>query len=394
MNIVWIIPRIPYPTSDGGATCMFHTLRAFSQQGHAIYICGYESELHIQDRDGLSEFGELLTQPGNFSSYTSWDAIKFSLLRKPLTVFHKYDKQILIDQFEQINIQPDVVFFEGVQVAKHIGIAKKYFPTSKIVIREQNVEYQILGSIAKTSKNLLKRTFYKDQSALLKRFEYRVLALSDLVITITEEDKKTLRSLSDSVDITTITAGTLLPQHLEIPRSKHKVLMISSWKWEPNLFGITWFLSEVWDDLLNIMPHLELHIAGSGLPDHLYSSKRNIIYHGFVEDLEPLKQTSTVFLAPIFSGSGIKIKVLEALSSRIPVVTTPLGASGIQLTDDKDVVLFHNKASLISSITSLINDPQKRTLIGLNGYNHVKENFTWDSIGHQLSNTLQALVDS
>lgn len=373
---------------------MFHTLRCLSEKEHDIYICGYESELHSQDPTKISKFGTLLARPGGFRDYSIYDAIKFSLLRKPITVFQKYDPEILKYQLEKIDEKVDLIFFEGIQVARHLDIAKKYFPDAKIIIREHNVEFELLQSISRTSNNIFKKALYGDQSRLLKKFELDVLRKADLVLSITEDDRQKLFLCNEKLEIKTIPAGTLLPEQIGLSRSENKLLAISSWKWEPNLFGITWFLEEVWDDLLKIAPDLELHIAGNGLPEKLYANRPNIIYHGFVEDLEPLKQSCTAFIAPLFSGSGMKIKILDALSSQIPVVTTKTGAAGIGLTDDKNVVLFDDRETLISKLDQLLKDPMKRTQIGVNGYSHIADHYSWTSIGEELNETVNNLVNN
>src|SRR5690606_10985460 len=121
---------------------------------------------------------------------------------------------------------------------------------------------------------------------------------------------------------------------------KQSIAFIGALDWMPYQFGIIWFIENVWPKIIKKHPLMELHIAGKNTPEWIkQKSKSGIIFHGEVPDAKVFIKQHPVMIAPLFSGSGIKVKVPEGLALGRAVISTSVGLEGIPATHGKDLFI-------------------------------------------------------
>ena len=141
------------------------------------------------------------------------------------------------------------------------------------------------------------------------------------------------------------------------------ILWLGSFDWSPNLEGLRWFLDRVWPGLSQEAgPHLEFHIVGSNPPPDVsaVAQRGSVHVHGYVDDISDLKRRSDVLIAPLFSGSGVRVKVVEGLATGLPVVTTPKGIEGLTAAPGRDLLLAENEEEFAAALVRLAAEPELR----------------------------------
>ncbi|MBO6522721.1 MAG: glycosyltransferase family 4 protein [Balneolaceae bacterium] len=395
MKILQITPRLPFPTTDGGAVYIFNTTKFLAELGHEITLASFISNKHAQDEGGISEYAKVHTIDGQFSPYGFLAALKSSILRKPITITHRMNRKLMCTVLKEINTAPDIILLEGLHTAEFFDDVRLKFPDIPIILRQSNVEYLLLVRNAKTNSNPFIKLFLLDQARLMKKYELAAMSKADAVTAISSYDKAVYLDDLPELDCFVSPAGSEIYPFAKKNRKQLSLLAISNWRWSPNLEGIKWFLEEIWPLVISQHPKVHLDIVGEGLPKELLKKhgSYNIQYHGFVKDLEPYRHSATLFIAPLLSGSGMKLKVIEGLASGLPLITTSIGAEGIDIQDKVHYMNADSAREFVDKISLVLTDIALQKKLSENAIQVIQQNYDWLSITKRLESFLQKVID-
>ncbi|MGB0838766.1 MAG: glycosyltransferase family 4 protein, partial [Chitinophagales bacterium] len=170
---------------------------------------------------------------------------------------------------------------------------------------------------------------------------------------------------------------------------------IGSMDWLPNLWGMQWFLKEVWTKLHNKYPNLKLYIAGRNMPEKFQAQKiPNVHIIGEVPDAIAYMRNHAIMIVPLFSGSGMRVKIIEALALGKPIVATTLAAEGIAYKDGQDLLVADNETAFVEKISHLIDNPQEFDEISQNAANFALDKHENKVLIQKLSDFYQTLLDT
>ncbi len=393
MRILQITNKIPYPTKDGGAIACMNLTRGFSLLGHKVTILSMNTAKHNITLDeipepikDLAEF-ELVNVPARIHFISALLNLLFS--RKPYNAvrFISRDFKSGLKTLLKEN-KFDVVQLEGLYVCPYIPVIRKY-SSAKIVYRAHNIEYEIWDRTVFNSHGI-KKWYIKILSKRIKKFETRLLNDYDLIVPITERDGNLLNKLGNNkpshISQTGIDASQLIPtaKNLEHPSLFH----IGSLEWTPNQEGLIWFLDNCWDEIHKKYPNLKFYVAGRNAPAWLQKKllAPNVIFEGEVADAYEFMNSKSIMVVPLYSGSGMRIKVIEGMALGKPIVSTKVGTEGISTTSGKNIIVAENANIFINSIYELIENREYFDSISKNAIEFIHENF--DNL-----TTASALVD-
>ena len=394
MHLLHILARLPAPPNDGGAVYIYNMLRELNKLGHDLTFVSLISNKHEQSAEMMSELGTLYAVDGKFKPYSVYSAIKSAVTRQPVTVQHRMKTDIMHNLLQKVSEQPDAILIEGLHAAYFIDQLRAKFPNTPVVLRQVNVEHLVFERNAEHVQNPLRKWFLKDQSQLMKKFEIQKMKEADYVTAISQNDIDSYRKYLPEKDFFLNTAGARLKPEPSEARDPSMILAVSNWKWQPNIDGLNWFLKRVWPDIGQKHPQLELHIAGEGLTDAFKQkfASYNIHYLGFVDDIDSLRLKASVFIAPLLSGSGMKLKILEALAAGLPTVTTSFGVEGILMDDDVHYLHADTADEFKSKVNLLIKNKQLRQSLSENGRKLIQNKYTWEQKASELSDFLNSIA--
>ena len=149
---------------------------------------------------------------------------------------------------------------------------------------------------------------------------------------------------------------------------------IGSMNWMPNEEAIKWFLKNVWDEVQKRVPEAKLYLAGRNMPKWLLKTKKkNVVVVGEVPDAHEFVNNHNVAVVPLLSGSGMRIKIIESMALGKTVITTLVGAEGIQYTEFEDIIIADNVPKMVENICRLYEHPEEAEAIGLNARRLIEE---------------------
>ena len=191
----------------------------------------------------------------------------------------------------------------------------------------------------------------------LKKYEAKILSDVNGIATISHEDTKKYLAVNPNLKITTIPFGidfeNYTPSYNQ-PLGNLKLFHIGAMDWNPNIEAVNWFLDSVWDSFNTKAIDVELHLAGKSMPNTLLNlNTKQVINHGQVNSATAFISNHDVMVVPLFSGGGMRIKIIEAMAMGKTVISTSIGLEGINATHQKNVIIANSKEEFIIEINQI-----------------------------------------
>ncbi|RDC63767.1 glycosyltransferase family 4 protein [Adhaeribacter pallidiroseus] len=342
MKTLHLCNRVPFPPHDGGAILIYDVINNLHAKGIEVTVLAINTPKHFQPDYVLQDRARLITVFVN----TNLSVVKafFNLFTSIPYIFERFvspaytTRLIHLLQTETF----DVIQVEGSQMAWYVPIIRQY-SKAPVVLRAHNVEYTIWQRLARHEKNFLKKIYLRYTAREVRTFEQVYFNQFNVIAAITPDDKKRIQELGIATRVEVIPAGIELSRLSEIkatPSQPQTLFIIGSLNWLPNQEGINWFLQNVWPYISQKHPEVELHIAGSSPPESLLNLKiPRVTVHGFVPDAAAFMQQYELMLVPLLSGGGMRVKIVEGMGLGKCILTTPVGAEGIQVTPGKNILM-------------------------------------------------------
>jgi glycosyltransferase involved in cell wall biosynthesis len=356
MNILQICSKPPFPPKDGGALAMNILTQGLLNAGHHVKVLTVNTSKHFVD---------LHTVDIAYKQKTNYEAVFIDTSIKPLKALlslfspRSYNiERFFSGEFEQTLIRIlkeetfDIVHLETLYVSPYVDTIRKY-SSAKIVLRSQNVEFQIWERLATNTKNPLKKWYLKILAKRLRNYELSYLNNYDGIAAITNTDLETFKNLGCQIPLIHIPFGTDLSLYTTNPEAAEfpSIFHIGAMDWRPNEEGIKWLVNEVWPMVHLQDPELKLHLAGRKMPDWLLNlDEKGIHIAGEVADAQQFILSKSIMLVPLFSGGGMRVKIIEGMALGKTIITTAIGAEGIDYTNEKDIIIANTKAEFVAAI--------------------------------------------
>jgi len=257
----------------------------------------------------------------------------------------------------------DIIQLETLFLGPYIPVIRAN-STSKIVLRQHNVEHLIWKRMYEQNRFSPKGIYFHHLYKTLKNYELNIINEVDAVLPITEKDTVFFRKHTKT-KIQTIPFGMDIPEEENVQEPENALFYIGAMNWMPNVEGLRWFLKNVWPALSLKFPKLKFYIAGREMPPWLANLKsKNIIVLGEVEDAVQFVRSKKIAVVPILSGSGIRVKIIESMSLGKAVVSTSTGAEGIDYENGKNIFVADTAEAFIKSISILYTQPELAERMG------------------------------
>ncbi len=392
MNILQICNKSPFPPKEGGPIAMYNLAEGLIHAGHKVDVLAISTNKYFVDVDKL---------PSDYRDKTNFQAVFIDTSLRFTDAFlnlfssksyhvQRFDNEDMHKKLKEI-LQAkkyDIIQLETVYIGPYISTLRDNSDAA-IVLRAHNIEHLIWKGIADNSKNPLKKGYLNLQVKKLKKFEQHVFNAVDGVACIAEADAEFIRKSGVSVPVTTIPFGMSVSEKIDEQRSSDKISFfhIGSMDWIPNQEGIKWFLDHCMPLIEASFPDNKVFLAGRNMPEWIYNySYSNLEIVGEVQDASEFINSHDIMFVPLFSGSGVRIKIVEGMSQGKAIISTAIGAEGINYTDGKDIYIANSVEQFVEKFSLCINNSDKNSLIGNNAYALIKEH-------HNILNTTELLIE-
>lgn len=254
------------------------------------------------------------------------------------------------------------------------------------ILFQQNVESLIWERMADVQRNLIKRLYFRTHAKRMQDREPALSRLFDGVITISEEDAAYHRDPYGLTNVLgTVPAGADVdprgvPEAVLKPSANPTLCILGSMDWLPNQDSVIWFVHEILPRIQHSIPGVKLKVIGRSPPASLLRLAQEnpaVEMTGTVPEVKSLLRECALMVVPLRAGSGTRIKILEAMAVGVPVVSTTVGAEGLPLHSNQDLMLANDVPGLTNAIIRVLSDDSLRKALAENGLRRVAEDFSW-----------------
>lgn len=270
-----------------------------------------------------------------------------------------------------------------------------------VLLDMHDIEHEAMAYFSKIANSAPQKWHYKLEEKKVRWLEARAFNKVKRVLTVSKRDLCEYESDYPELENKAIYVnnGIDLRKALNEPivkREKENILFVGSLKHPPNLHGLKWFVEKAWPPIHEKYPNAVFTIVGAGSIDDedraFFENAAGVHFLGFVENLYPLLRKETCLVVPLFSGSGTRLKILEAFSFRLPVISTTVGAEGIPYSEGKEILIADCEQEMLSKVSLILEDEETAAGIADQAYALVERDYDWDIIGNNLVEDIEQVL--
>lgn len=399
LNILFLSNRNPLPIKDGHSRRTFNVLKRLSER-HNVYFLSFDDDPQNCDSKILEQLNsfcwhvELIKGPSKQISVQMLVRLIGSLFSfKPYTIWRHYS--IALTKRVKEIIERNKINIVHCDILPLVYLLNK-FENIPCTLTDHDVCYLKSYRLAKQYSNPILKAFVYFESFKLKRLESRIFDKISLGITVSEHDRKILQALCLSGNFIVAENGVDIDEFK--PRwdlmESNTILWIGGFGYMPNKEGVYYFLDKIYPIIKKNVSSIKLIIIGNNVTERLRQislSDNSIKILGYVDDPLPFIHASTVFVAPILSGSGTRLKILEAMACGKAIVSTTLGCEGIEGVDGMHYILADEPEKFAKSVANILNDIEFRKTLGYNARKLAVEKYDWENIIDKIDCAYQKL---
>lgn len=395
-----LTPYLPYPPNSGGQIRTYNLLRNLSSDHSITLVSLYKNDAekaHSETLNTLCSKVYLCKRPEK--PWQISNILKAVFGQLPFLIVRNYSNeaaQIVADLLKTEKF--DVIHAETFYVMPHIP--KTNIP---ILLVEQTLEYRVYKHYINKLPWFLRQPLRLD-TFKLKLWEIYYWKRAQLVAAVSQADADAINHLSPEIKPIVIPNGASdeMFVHEEKPNDKilpQKLLFVGNFSWLQNTEAAEYLITKVAPIIFAKNQDVYISIAGQNIPKDFEKYKSDRISFFDLNNAQnsvvsSLYRSATIFVAPIFGPGGTRLKILTAMASKTPVVTTSTGAEGLFLEQEKSVLMADNELDFSQRILELLNDPAKARSISNEAYQIAISKFSWNSISTSLIKAYSQLVNS
>lgn len=398
MKLLVIYPYIPWPLDRGTYQRTFHLLKSLSRE-HDIDFVALVSEDEAPDaREVFEEFCETV----EFLPFThpSWERLV------PRRLLNPFPSNVAHWRSDTVASRVQEILKEGEHEAVHICdlvLAPYVLPWLEgrpLVVDRSRVDLQFQMMEHRTLDLPWKSKILRWESyAKLWCYEKQVARQAALEVVCGPDDEVFLRKrinkdmpvmvVPNGVDLDYFRRDAVEDQRSDLPT----VLFCGAMDYSPNIDALRWFFGEIHEGLLARIPDLRVLVVGKNPTDEIqaWGALCGVTVTGGVPDVRPYYLKAWLQVVPLRIGGGTRLKIVESLAIGTAVVSTSIGAQGLGLEHNEEILLADETESFVDETARLLLDPKLRGRLEHAGVSRAQETFGWPSIGQQLSDRYHQL---
>ncbi len=390
MRLLFLTETIPFPLDSGGRIKTYHTLRALSQE-HEVHCHAFIREeaqrrfepelasccrsitLHTRGRSRLGEARALL------EGY---------ITGTPFLVQRHFDRGVFARLKAIVSESPfDAVYCDHLSMLEYgrrLGLP--------IVYDAHNVEFEIIKRHAATLGMLPLRAFAEVEWRMLRRYEQALFPTCGLIYSVSDVDARTIRSFGGGVPVAVVPISVDAQSAVQaMPvRAGHELLFVGGLHWPPNADAVGYFIEDIFPLVKSRLPGVHLTVVGrtDEQIQRRLQAGGGVTFVGHVPDVEPYFGRSRAMVVPLRSGSGMRVKILEALARGMPTVTTSIGCEGIGAVPGRHILVADTPSDFAAQVVRLLTDDALSAALSASSRELARSTYDQSVVGRQ---TLAAL---
>lgn len=395
LRILYLCPHDPWPLNTGARLRDYHLAKELARTAEVTFGCvthdGKASEMPPPE-SGF-EKTVLFSKP---KSYTPMKVVKGILGPVPVTVLN-FSSPEMYDGLRKLvsGGRFDSVQIEAIHFYPYLNLLRNDPSRPALVSDWHNIESEVMWRYSEFASGP-RKIVARRTAALLEKVEKKLLEQTEACAVASDREREKALQLFGPHEIDVLPNGIDFEHYSDAALSAAieknpveiegpYVLFVGSMDYHANVDGVTWFMREVWPGLREKRPELKLAIVGRDpVPAIQALRSPEVIVTGTVPDVRPYYRNAAALLAPLRIGSGTRLKILEAMAAGTPVIATALGAEGIEVQHETDVLLADTPAEFITATGRLLDNPAMAKALAAKARILAAERYDWKSLGAML----------
>ena len=381
MRVLFIAGACPYPPNSGGTLRTYNLLKQLCARHEITLVspCAPGVDLH-------AAFDTRLCRLISIDDVPLGVVGKLASLFSPLPYIVKaHENPALNVAVEQALSSDDfdLVHCDSISVVKSIP-SQDQIPT---VFNSHNVEAVIWERYLENERRIWMRPILRSQLAKVSSYESLLPEMFDCCVAVSENDRFEMQRRYGAGCVVVVPNGVDLEYYCSIPDSdKPELLYVGSLDWTPNQDAVRWLIESIMPRVRLAIPNAHLSIVGRKPPSWMRSlcDKCAVTLYADVPDVRPYLADSSLVVVPLRIGGGSRLKILEAMAAGRCVVSTSIGAEGLELSAGHEIVIADDPADFARECISLLVDPIRRQLVAASGRTKVESEYGWDGVAHDM----------
>jgi glycosyltransferase involved in cell wall biosynthesis len=398
MKVLFITDRIPYPPHDGGRLRTYNIVKQLARRHDVTLVALIRSPDEAENASAIASLGVQVvpilrsTRP----NATRWQKIRLHLSRTP----HFLTRQPLPDDFGKRiarlrNGQRfDVVHLDYALTAP----CAPFVADLPIVLTQHNVQSQIPYSYVMAQPALKRLALWREWLDYWK-WKYVEIAWSraaDVIVAVSQSEAAYYRKHLPGIPVVVVPNGVEVEyfQNLERQSEPATLLFTGGMNWLPNVDAMRYFCDEIFPRIQTQRPDARLLIVGRDpLPEVQALASHSITVTGQVPDVRPYFSRATVFIVPLRSGGGTRLKILEAFAAGVPVVSTSLGCEGLEVQDGEHLLIADSPEIFAQQVLQLLGDANLRAKLVMSARRLAETIYDYAVVINEFENALRLAIE-
>lgn len=392
MKVLQICHKPPLPSTDGGCIAINNISKGLIKELGSIKVLTINTLKHPFD---LKNFDKNYIKNSKIESTFVDTKLNIVDAFSNLVTYKSYNvSRFVSPDFNALIIKTlksesfDIVLLESLFTTPYIETVRTY-SKSKIILRSHNIEYIIWERLSMKNNNPFKKLYLRLLSVQLKNYELGILKKIDGIATISNKEKNKYLEQEFPLKIVTIPFGIETKNYKNKTKNREdrklKFFHLGSMDWKPNLEAVGWLLDEIWPKIQKKIPNAELHLAGKNMPDLLFKKKNiNVFNHSEVKDSSKFISDHDVMLVPLLSAGGIRIKIIEGMAHGKAVISTKIGAEGIEYKNQENILIADSSKEFYNEALKIYSGKTNFYKIGENAREHILQTYDQNKISKKL----------
>ena len=387
MKLIIVLSRFPYPLEKGDKLRAYHQIKELSTKHELYLICLTDVKIEQRWRDELNKYCKQINIFRLNPILIYWNTAKQLFTDKPFQIgyFYQFNIQKKINSILN-EIVPDHIYCQLVRSAEYV----KNFHHYKKTIDYMDALGKGMQRRAEISKGIWKK-LYQIESRRLGEYENRIFDYFDAHTIISEQDKKFINH-SDQNKIVVIENGIAESffSHENKIKATFDIVFTGNMNYAPNVECAEFLVNKILPKLIPIYPKIKILLSGANPGTRVkFLASDNVTISGWVEDIRDSYSKGKIFVAPLFIGTGLQNKLLEAMAMGLPCITTTLANNALQATENENILIANNTNEFVEKICQILDNKLDITSMVEKSRDFVHENFSWRKSTQKLSSVFE-----
>ena len=397
MRILWVKANKLLPVSSGGDIRSYHVLQELSATNEVTFLSYYDGTVDEKYDEELQRHfpGAVSICTGKASSTMVARGLDFlaKLPKEAPYAVSRFKSEAVREQLGRwfAEARFDVAVCDFLDAA--INFPEKL--TIPTVLFQHNVESEIWRRHAETSSDVARKLVYKLEFAKMLNYERKIVRKSEHVIAVSENDRNIMSAWVDASRITVVPTGVDLRQFRPGPAPEGSapiMTFVGAMDWEPNIDAVEYFCRDIWPGVLARVPSARFQIVGRN-PDRRVRkwASESVEVTGSVASVVDYLKHAAVVVVPLRVGGGTRLKIYEAMAMAKALVSTTVGAEGLDIQHGENLILADEAESFTRAITDFLEQPELRRQFG-GAAAQTAARYDWPVIGEEFGKVLSAVA--